>query len=215
MLLKQDGASVTGCYRANSGRTAGTLTGAVSEGVALVSWRSDDDITGTALFTIDSEGGLSGVRYRQRSRSAWGGPKTDESAAADLACANESESNPIADDLADDGIAQIYGIHFTVDSDVPKSSALPAMNQLREALVADQALRIMIVGHTDADGAADYNLDLSKRRAASVRNWLIEQGIAAGRLVSDGQGEAVPVASNDTADGKALNRRVEVRRLGE
>jgi len=208
--LKQDGDAVSGCYSDNGGRTLGTIAGTVVEGVALIDWRADDGITGSALFTIDSEGALDGVRYRQRSRSAWGG--TPAEAGTTTPCSEETPpANPILAALEKDGEAKIYGILFNHDSDVPRSISLPALTQLLEALETRADLRVMIEGHTDADGADAYNLDLSARRAAAVVAWLTERGIAPERLQSSGKGEAEPVASNKTADGKALNRRVEVR----
>jgi outer membrane protein OmpA-like peptidoglycan-associated protein len=70
--------------------------------------------------------------------------------------------------------------------------------------------KIRVEGHTDSRGSDDYNLDLSTRRAASVRNYLIEKdGVPAERLVSEGFGETRPIAPNETKKGRAENRRVE------
>jgi outer membrane protein OmpA-like peptidoglycan-associated protein len=69
------------------------------------------------------------------------------------------------------------------------------------------------VGHTDSQGSAPYNLDLSQRRAAAVYLWLIQHGIDSGRLRSDGRGLMEPIADNETETGRALNRRVEVKAL--
>ena len=122
--LKQDGASLTGCYSDNGGRTFGTLDGSVVDGVALVNWKSDDGIVGTAFLTIDSTGALAGARYRQRSRSPWGGPPAEE--AANLPCSAEpAPANPILAALQKDGEVKIYGILFNHDSDVPRSISLP------------------------------------------------------------------------------------------
>jgi outer membrane protein OmpA-like peptidoglycan-associated protein len=68
---------------------------------------------------------------------------------------------------------------------------------------------INIYGHTDASGKDDYNLNLSKQRAASVKAYLSGKGLVASRFVTSGLGETVPVASNDTPEGKSQNRRVE------
>ena len=110
------------------------------------------------------------------------------------------------------GEVQIYGILFNHDSDVPKASSRAALEQLREALASDTSLDVTIEGHTDSDGDDAYNLDLSQRRAASVVSWLTDAGIEATQMQPAGRGESEPVASNNTADGKALNRRVEVVR---
>jgi len=206
--LKQDGTSVSGCYVENSGLSIGSLSGAVEDGVARLNWTSDQGITGTALVTIDSTGVLAGVRYRQRSRSTWNGPPAEDGATTP--CSAAEPANPIVTALQETGEARIYGIHFDHDSDVPKPSATAALEQLAEALESAPELNVVIEGHTDADGEDGYNLDLSDRRARSVVAWLHERGIDAGRLTPQGLGEAEPVASNDTADGKALNRRVDV-----
>lgn len=207
--LKQSGSAISGCYMENSGRSNGEITGAVVNGVALLTWTSETGITGPALMTIDSTGALNGVRYRQRSRTAWSGPPAPEGAATP--CSAAAISNPISQALQQDGEARIYGILFNHDSDVPRSLSNPALRQLLEALQENASMRVTIEGHTDSDGTDAYNLDLSARRAKAVVDWLVKEGIAADRLVSAGKGEAAPVASNDTADGKSLNRRVEVK----
>lgn len=208
--LKQNGASLTGCFVENGGRSLGTLSGSVNDGVALLNWTSDQGITGKALMTVDSSGALAGVRYRQRSRYAWGGPLAPEGITTP--CSDVVPVNPIVSALQEAGEVQIYGILFDHDSDVPKASSHAALEQLREALSSETALDVVIEGHTDSDGDDAYNLDLSQRRAASVVAWLVDAGIAAGRLEPAGKGEGEPVASNSTADGKALNRRVDVVR---
>jgi len=68
----------------------------------------------------------------------------------------------------------------------------------------------MIEGHTDSVGGDDYNFELSRRRADSVRAYLVGQGIAPDRLTTVGRGEGVPIAANDSAAGRQRNRRVEV-----
>lgn len=73
---------------------------------------------------------------------------------------------------------------------------------------------INVVGHADSRGNADYNQGLSERRAASVGNFLISQGINASLIQTSGRGESDPVASNDTAEGRAKNRRVELSLSG-
>ena len=208
--LKQDGTSLTGCYMENSGRSHGTLSGSVNDGVALLNWTSEQGITGKALMTVDSAGALAGVRYRQRSRTAWGGPPAP--GGTTTPCSDIQPVNPIVSALQDAGEVQIYGILFEHDSDVPKASSHAALEQLHEALSSENSLNVVIEGHTDSDGDDAYNLDLSQRRAASVVAWLVDAGISAGRLVPAGKGESEPVASNVTADGKALNRRVDVVR---
>jgi len=78
------------------------------------------------------------------------------------------------------------------------------------ALLAPGRERIRITGHTDATGSAAVNLDLSARRAATVRDYLVARGIDGARLVAEGRGAAEPVATNETPEGRALNRRTEI-----
>lgn len=73
----------------------------------------------------------------------------------------------------------------------------------------DQSI-VDIIGHADSDGAEDYNLDLSRRRASSVAQYLVSRNVLPDRLYVDGRGESAPIASNATAEGKAMNRRVEI-----
>jgi outer membrane protein OmpA-like peptidoglycan-associated protein len=86
------------------------------------------------------------------------------------------------------------------------------LGEIAALLKATPAIKKMrIEGHTDNHGAAEMNLDLSKRRAASVRQWLIDHGIASTRLESEGYGLTQPIDTNDTDAGRAANRRVEFK----
>ena len=112
-----------------------------------------------------------------------------------------------------DGITELWQtVESVADAESPHRPI--ALRRRLLALLQDHPeLNVAIEGHTDADGSDAYNLDLSDRRAKSVVAWLVAKGIDAGRLQGEGKGEAAPVASNATADGKALNRRVEIRKL--
>ena len=75
-------------------------------------------------------------------------------------------------------------------------------------------VKIKIIGHTDADGSNTNNLELSKKRAAAVKNAMLNKyGISSSRIVTDGKGETQPIADNTSAEGKANNRRVEFVKL--
>ena len=103
-----------------------------------------------------------------------------------------------------------YGIYFDVNKDVVKPESYGSLKEIAGILTENPDVKIRIVGHTDADGADAANLDLSKRRAASVKNELMKSfGIDGSRIEIDGKGETQPVAVNDTPSNKALNRRVE------
>lgn len=116
--------------------------------------------------------------------------------------------------LLTEGRLVTYGIYFDVNKDVVKPESYSTLKSIAGILTENPALKVKIVGHTDSDGADDANLDLSKRRGASVKNELIKNfGIDAARLEADGLGETKPIAPNDSPANKALNRRVELIKL--
>jgi outer membrane protein OmpA-like peptidoglycan-associated protein len=117
---------------------------------------------------------------------------------------------PIAATLRATGRVQLY-INFATDQARPLPSSEPVLQELLATLQQDTALRVELIGHTDTQGSAPYNLDLSQRRAAAVYLWLIQHGVESGRLRSDGRGLMEPIADNTTESGRALNRRVEVK----
>ena len=102
-----------------------------------------------------------------------------------------------------------HGILFDVNSDRVKPESKPVLEQIAEALKAQSGLKLRIEGHTDSSGDPAKNLDLSKRRAASVKTALAGLGIGADRLTTEGFGDTKPAAKNDTPQGRAENRRVE------
>lgn len=210
--LAQSGGTITGCYVEQSGKARGEIWGDEVDGVARLSLRSDKGILGSAVLTIDSRGSLAGVRYRDRSRMAWGGPPAPKGTRTPCS-ETPAPANPVADAIAEDGRARLYGILFDYDRDSLKPASEPALRQLLAALEGGAGLKLEISGHTDSHGPDDYNLDLSRRRAGAVVAWLVNAGVDPARLIAIGEGERKPVAGNDTADGRALNRRVEARRI--
>ncbi len=102
-------------------------------------------------------------------------------------------------------------VHFDTNSAKLKPSSYKSLNDLAEFMKYKKTLKIELAGHTDSDGNADKNLDLSQRRAETVRNYLIKKGVAPNRLTAKGYGETQPVAANSSPEGKQLNRRTEVR----
>ncbi|MBV8188969.1 MAG: OmpA family protein [Alphaproteobacteria bacterium] len=119
---------------------------------------------------------------------------------------------PVAETLRKTGRVQLY-VNFATDQEKPLPSSEPVLQELLATLQGDGTLRVMLIGHTDNQGGAPYNLDLSQRRAAAVYLWLIQHGIDSGRLRSDGRGLMEPIADNATEWGRALNRRVEVQAI--
>jgi OmpA-OmpF porin, OOP family len=107
-----------------------------------------------------------------------------------------------------------YGIYFDVNSDKVKNESYGSIKQIADVLQENPNVRIKIIGHTDSDGDDAKNLDLSKRRSASVKNELVNTfKIVGSRIETDGKGEGEPVSPNITPEGKAKNRRVEFIKL--
>ncbi|MDP4187886.1 MAG: OmpA family protein [Bacteroidota bacterium] len=116
--------------------------------------------------------------------------------------------------LLTEGKLVSYGIYFDVNKDVVKPESFGTLKGIAAVMSENPGLRIKIVGHTDNDGVAAANLDLSKRRGAAVKNELVKTfSIDASRIESDGMGATKPVAPNDSPANKALNRRVEFIKL--
>ena len=106
------------------------------------------------------------------------------------------------------------GILFDVNSDRIKPESAGVLREIAAVLKENSGVKVKIVGHTDSDGEDKKNLDLSRRRAASIKNALAtEFGIDPARMETDGLGETRPVAENTTKEGKAQNRRVEFIKL--
>jgi OOP family OmpA-OmpF porin len=104
--------------------------------------------------------------------------------------------------------------HFAVDSAELRPDGIEQIQKLAGRAKNVKDLGIEVSGHADSTGPEDYNLRLSERRARSVKEVLVEEGIDPGVIMTRGYGEAVPIASNDTAEGRARNRRVDVTVTG-
>jgi outer membrane protein OmpA-like peptidoglycan-associated protein len=113
-------------------------------------------------------------------------------------------------ELAQTGQATIYGIHFDTDSARLRADSMPALNAVLGLINNHPDSHWVIAGHTDNQGDSGHNQTLSNNRSGSVISWLQEHGIDQKRLVPQGFGATRPVADNTTANGRALNRRVEV-----
>lgn len=119
----------------------------------------------------------------------------------------------MAKSIAETGRVALYGIYFDTDSDTLKSESDATLDEIAKLLKGDAGLKLYVVGHTDNRGAYDHNIALSARRAASVVAALTgKYGVAAQRLKAAGVGLLAPIAPNDSEEGRALNRRVELVR---
>lgn len=109
---------------------------------------------------------------------------------------------------------RLEGVNFDFDSANLTAESVDILGRVVESLSNQPKLEVEIAGHTDALGSDAYNQSLSQQRTESVRKHLVSKGIDPARLTANGYGESQPVASNDTAEGRALNRRVEFRVKG-
>jgi outer membrane protein OmpA-like peptidoglycan-associated protein len=102
------------------------------------------------------------------------------------------------------------GLLFGFDSDQINATAQDNLRRFAASLQKYPNTRTLIVGHTDSEGSADYNMDLSNRRALSAANFITGEGVDRARISTAGRGEGEPIATNTSDAGRQLNRRVEV-----
>ncbi len=115
--------------------------------------------------------------------------------------------------LSESGHADVYSIYFSFNSDVIREESESTLKEIAEVLRRHADWKLQVNGHTDGIGTDPYNLDLSKRRAAAVKDALVKRyGIDAGRLGTAGFGKSRPKDTNDTLEGRSRNRRVELVR---
>lgn len=120
-------------------------------------------------------------------------------------------ANEIERRFQTDGRVDIYGIYFDFNSATLRPESWPALDQIAAYLTAHPERGMTVIGHTDNIGGPDFNLSLSQARSASVVAALVSRyGISPGRLAELGAGLTRPVAPNDTEEGRARNRRVEL-----
>lgn len=193
--LAQDGATVSGCYDA-SGRLSGTVEGRVLRALGA----DAAGIPSQFVLIAAGDGGLRGLRS---ANGAPFKPYDGEAAAGRRVC-----PAPEPPRLGCGSV--VHGIGFDYDSDAIRPGSCGLLAALGEGLAEADAARIRIVGHSSSEGAADYNRDLSRRRAAAVAAALAEPGLDPARLSAEGRGEDEPIASNADEAGRSLNRRVEI-----
>lgn len=108
-------------------------------------------------------------------------------------------------------LVNLPDVTFAVDSTVISPSFQATLDKVAQSMKEYPNSLIDVYGHTDSTGSDAYNLDLSKRRADSVARYLIMRGVSSSRIQTQGMGKNYPVATNDTPEGRALNRRVEIK----
>ena len=210
--LQQTGASLAGCYEHDGGLVQGGAEGSLMR----LTWKQNNG-TGPAVMVLRRDGKSFEGWWQNAGETTWQDNWSLKKISDKVgSCPNwnpaGASGNQVATALAGEGRVRLYGINFDTDSDHLRGDAKPAVDQLLAALKANAAWKVTIEGHTDSTGNAAHNLDLSQRRAVSVKAALVAGGIGADRLTTQGFGQTKPVAANDTDIGRAQNRRVEVVR---
>jgi OOP family OmpA-OmpF porin len=120
----------------------------------------------------------------------------------------------MSSEIAKSGRVALYGIHFDFNKTDIKPESTATLNEIAKYLKGSPSVKLLVVGHTDNVGGFESNRDLSQRRAKAVVEALVtKHGIAVTRLFPFGVSFAAPLAPNETEDGRAKNRRVELVRL--
>lgn len=195
--LKQQGASVSGCYEGE-----GDLQGTVSGNLLRAAGKTRKaDIPSVFLLAVGDDGQITGLRstngapFRLYSGDAAPGITTE--------CSGR-EIQPL-------GCGSIlHGIQFDFDSATIGPEAGPLLDALAAGLRASAASTIIVIGHTSSEGSDMYNDRLSLLRAQAVVAALVGRGINATRVSAEGRGEKQPIAANETEASRSLNRRVEI-----
>jgi outer membrane protein OmpA-like peptidoglycan-associated protein len=164
-------------------------------------------------------GGAIGSRTGDTARGAIIGAMLGGTAGAIIGHQMDRQARELEEQLDDahvervgEGIAVTFesGILFPFDSDQILPAGRENLATLARSLRNNPDTDLLIVGHTDSIGDPAYNERLSVRRAESARNYLVGQGVSPNRVRIEGRGEYEPIASNQTAEGRQINRRVEV-----
>lgn len=236
--VKEKGGSTL--YECNAGDCGGSTRAAVNQGgnetgvinmlypTDLVSKTSafcslDENIVGPryTLLDLPNGGGKAAVLAYQVGEvsagsecHAWVGRLITMVVIAETAAREQRmetvKASAVGEGLGRDGRVALYAIQFdTAKADI-KPESLPQLAELVTFLQGNPAMKALVVGHTDNQGALDYNIDLSKRRAQAVVGALASAGVAPARLVAQGVGMAAPLATNESDQGRAKNRRVEL-----
>ena len=171
---------------------------------------------GTEVY---SDKGKTTFRLKSSGRDYWvetwtsyaGGYQLFITQTGDMAQGVTANAASLANDIRATGHAAVYGILFDTGKADIKVESAEAIGEVAKLLKNDAALKLYVVGHTDNVGSVEANLKLSDQRAQAVLKSLVSQhGIAATRLRAFGSAQFAPVAANDSEDGRAKNRRVEL-----
>jgi OOP family OmpA-OmpF porin len=185
------------------------LGGGVAGGAAIGEDSEAGEIVGYGLLgaAVGGAGGYFLCKLLQEEE------EEEKPAPAPKPAPKPAPAEPKADPCAQ--VIRLRGVNFDFDKAAIRSDAAVILDEaatlLGEAMSQCPSRRVSVEGHTDATGPEAYNQGLSERRAKSVRDYLVGKGVDGSKLATVGYGESQPIASNDTREGRALNRRVELR----
>jgi OmpA-OmpF porin, OOP family len=210
-------AGASECGRGMSRLISGTSRVFPRDGFAVRAYTISDGARAVLASRQDEDGAVhafifTGQRNRNdEARVIWQVIVEEEAMATGQVEVGVRSASELQAGLEAGGRVVVEGVFFAHDSDAIEDRSADAIAQMA-ALLSDQpGIEVVIVGHTDNQGALDYNRSLSARRAAAVRQALIDDhGIAAGRMTAEGVAFLAPAASNATEDGREQNRRVEL-----
>jgi outer membrane protein OmpA-like peptidoglycan-associated protein len=208
--LKQEGGQVTGCWEYGTAPIVGGIEGHV------VKFNFERDVEkGPAIMVFSADGNdFFGGYWRANgvSEHPTMTPFSGKRAGNTPAACPQSAQQEMTAALEKDKRLRLYGINFDSDSDHLKDDSKPTLDLVVAILKGHAGWKVAIEGHTDSTSTPEHNQQLSEARANAVKTYLTGAGIDAGRLATKGLGSTQPVASNDTALGRAANRRVELAR---
>ena len=161
------------------------------------------------LIGKDTKGTLIGAGVGALAGLSWGAYRDQQEAA--LRASLKNTAVQVQRDGENISLYLPGGVTFASDSAQISGNFYSALNSIAQVLVQYPETQILVQGHTDSTGSFQHNMDLSNRRANSVKQYLIGQGVASNRLMSQGFGPNNPVADNSTPDGRQMNRRVEIK----
>ena len=148
------------------------------------------------------------VHYTKNGRNIWAYLHNDANGySIDVADVGAAD---LASDLKKSCHVALYGVLFDFNKSTLQPASSPVLQKVADLLAKDATLKLEVQGHTDNVGSDAYNQTLSEARARAVADWLTKHGTAPGRLTAKGYGKTRPVADNDSDEGRAKNRRVEI-----
>ncbi len=215
--MQQTGVTVNGCYENADGLIEnGGFDGRVPQFTWSESQSDGSRCSGPAMLTFADDGqSFTGFWWHEGDTNSgpggsWHGTRISPATFAHARTGSRAPATRSSVELQSEGRARLYGILFDTDSDHLKDESKPTLDALVATAHNQPSWSFSIEGHTDNTGSDAHNQALSEKRAISVKAYLVAAGVDASRLTTQGFGSSQPVASNDTALGRAQNRRVEI-----